>query len=470
MSIGLRVVTPPLQEAPVGSMPIEPERSVLGVIRHGCLSAFCLLATGWLTADDMAHGQVSQAPRGAEVDVRPLAVGVEEAFPALRINRPVLVTNAGDESGRLFVADQHGVIHVFANRPSVDRTTVFLDLRRRVLYDDDQDEQGLLGLAFHPDFKTNGRFFVYYTSAAEPHDSVISQFNLAQGQSDGADPQSETEILRVPQPYWNHNGGTLAFGPDGYLYIALGDGGKSRDPWNSGQDRRTLHGSILRIDVDRPGPVAPYRVPPDNPFARQGLGGKQAGARPEIWAYGLRNVWRMSFDRETKLLWAADNGEDRWEEIDLIQRGGNYGWNLREGRHKFGPNGSEARSDLIEPIWEYDHETGQSIIGGNVYYGRRVPDLRGSYIYGDYINGKIWALRYDHIRRKVIANRPIGGNELPIMTFGEDEEGEIYFTTMLGGGILYRFVTRKADTDNGDFNDEVSRESKFLSLIQRPAQ
>jgi glucose/arabinose dehydrogenase len=371
-----------------------------------------------------------------EVDQRPLQIRAEDAFPNLRITLPVVLNHAGDGSRRIFVGSQLGDIHVFPKDRDVEETQVFLDLRSKVVYNEIENEEGLLGLAFHPKYKENGQFFVYYTTTDAPHTSVISRFRVSATDPNRADPKSEEEILRIAQPYWNHNGGTLEFGPDGYLYIGLGDGGGTRDPHGHGQNLATLHGSILRIDIDRKSGDQNYAVPKDNPFV------DRPGARPEIWAYGLRNVWRMAFDRQTNLLWAADNGEDLWEEIDIITRGGNYGWNLREGRHKFGLQGSEARPDLIEPIWEYRHRAGtsNSIIGGCVYRGPRVKELQGAYLYGDYITGELWALRYDPRQGQVTENRSIQSSGLPVITFGQDEDGEVYVTTNLGGGIIYWFA------------------------------
>jgi glucose/arabinose dehydrogenase len=369
--------------------------------------------------------------RGDEVDQRPLSVGVEEAFPNIRVPRPVVLTHAGDGTNRLFVGSQFGQVHVLANDPQAEMTELYLDLSRKVKFNDFEDEEGFLGLAFHPRYKRNGYFFVYYTTVDAENTSVISRFRVSDTDPNRADPASEREILRIDQPYWNHNGGTLEFGPDGQLYIGLGDGGDTNDPHGHGQNLKSWHGSILRINVD--GEQATYTVPEDNPF----VGRKDA--RPEIWAYGFRNVWRLAFDDETGRLWAADNGENLWEEINLVRRGGNYGWNLREGRHKFFPHGSGPRDDLIEPIWEYHHKIGKSIIGGRVYRGRRVPSLHGAYLYGDYVSGDLWALWYDDQRKTVTANRELQGNGMPVITFGEDERGEVYFTTLMSGGVVYRF-------------------------------
>jgi glucose/arabinose dehydrogenase len=235
--------------------------------------------------------------------------------------------------------------------------------------------------------------------------------------------------------FWNHNGGTLCFGPDGYLYVALGDGGAAADPFNNAQDLGRVFGKVLRLDVDHKDPGKNYAIPRDNPF----LG--RPGARPEVWAYGLRNVWRMAFDRKTGDLWAGDVGQDLYEEIDLLIRGGNYGWRLREGLHPFVPQGSDRRPDLIDPIWEYRHDIGKCIIGGAVYRGRLLPELEGLYLYADYISNKLWALRYDRASRRVVANRSIRDPNVPVLSFGEDEQGEVYFLTFsVTGQGIYRFV------------------------------
>lgn len=386
-----------------------------------------------------------------QMDDRPLKVSVAPAFPQvkwpetvtgaemglLRDARPVLITGAGDGTSRIFVATEYGTVHCWKNSPSANKMTTFLDIHDRVQYDDKTNEEGFLGLAFHPKFKQNGEFFVYYSAKPtkeHPHLSVISRFHVSAADPKRADPASEEVVLKIPQPYWNHNGGTIVFGPDGYLYIGLGDGGLANDPHGNGQNLKTLLGSILRIDVDHKDAGRNYAIPKDNPFVDRG-----DGARGEIWAYGIRNVWRIAFDRETGELWAGDVGQDLWEEIDIITRGGNYGWNLREGKHKFGPNGSEPRPELIEPIWDYNHSVGKSITGGNVYRGTMVPELKGSYLYADYVTGQIWALRYDAKSKLVVANRTIRAKGEPILSFGEDDDGETYFLTQSGG--IFKFVS-----------------------------
>ncbi len=348
--------------------------------------------------------------------------------------RPIILTHANDGSSRLFMATQQGVIHVFENQPNVKQSKVFLDLSDKVTYKDNQNEEGLLGLAFHPKYKENGQFFIYYSTKEEPQMSVISRFKVSADDPNRADPKFEEEIMRIKQPFWNHNGGTIAFGPDGYLYVGLGDGGAANDPYKNGQNLGTLLGSILRIDIDRKSPGLAYAIPSDNPFVGRD------GARGEIWAYGLRNVWRLSFDSKTGVLWAADVGQNLWEEINLIVKGGNYGWNLREGMHPFGAEGSGPREDLIDPIWEYDHQLGKSITGGFVYRGKKLPELVGSYVYADYVTGKIWALKYDFEKKQVVSNLAIPTDGFPIISFGEDEQGEIYFLIVSNDGRgIYRF-------------------------------
>ena len=363
-------------------------------------------------------------------------VEIVQAFPELRIARPIVVTHANDGSNRLFVASQIGKIYCFENKADVAEPNLYLDIEESVRYIDKENEEGLLGFAIHPDYKKNGQFFLFYTTTDEPHVSVISRFNVSSTDPSKADPDSEVELMRIPQPFWNHNGGTLAFGHDGYLYIALGDGGKANDPFKNGQNLATLNGSILRIDVDKKSKDHNYAIPADNPF----VGLKEA--RPEIYAYGFRNVWRLSFDRETGALYAADVGQNIWEEINIVVKGGNYGWNLREAKHKFGDNGSEASDKLIDPIFEYHHDVGKSITGGHVYRGSAVPSLKGMYMYADYVSGKVWALEHTP-SGKILGNHEIKSMNLPIITFGEDEQGEVYLTTQLGGGIIYKFATAK---------------------------
>ncbi len=246
-------------------------------------------------------------------------MSVEVAFPNISFNRMVFLTHAGDGSGSLFLVLQEGQIIVFQNNDDVESLTVFLDIRDRV--DDSENEEGLLGLAFDPHYESNGYFYVHYT-ASSPSRSIISRFSVTVDDQQKADIESELVILQINQPFDNHNGGHIAFGPDGYLYIGLGDGGNGGDPHGNGQNNETLLGTILRIDVSDSSEQKKYGIPPDNPFA--GL----KYEKNEIWAYGLRNPWRFSFDEETGLLWVGDVGQNKFEEIDIVEKGGNYGWNM----------------------------------------------------------------------------------------------------------------------------------------------
>ena len=345
------------------------------------------------------------------------SIDVEVAFPNLSFERMVFLTHAGDDTNRLFLVLQPGRIMVFPNQSDVSRAEVFLDIRDRV--NDRGNEEGLLGLAFDPRFAENGYFYVYY-SASNPRRSVLSRFSVSEEQANQADPDSERVVLEVPQPHSNHNGGAIHFGVDGYLYVALGDGGSAGDPQGNGQDPGTLLGSILRIDPAAPSGYGNYSVPRDNPFV--GV----SGFRDEIWAFGFRNPWRFSFNRETGDLWAGDVGQRGYEEIDLVKRGLNYGWNVMEGFHCYPPSVSSCRQDGLEPpLAEYPLTSGNcAVTGGHVYRGSRVPLLQGAYLYGDFCSGRIWGLVYDG--HEVSDTQLLLDSSLEISSFGEDEAGELY--------------------------------------------
>ena len=359
----------------------------------------------------------------------PASTGVAFPLETLRLE-PMLAGMEFDSptnlvqyaAGLVLVAEQDGRIMAF-NETTLQQEhifyTDFLDIRDRV--NDRSWEEGLLGVALSP--HNERHLFVYY-SAANPRRSVISRFsgNLS------ADPDSELVILEVEQPYPNHNGGQLAFGPDGYLYVGLGDGGSAGDPQRNGQDTSTLLGTILRIDVSSATAAQPYVIPPDNPFA-DGRDG-----RPEIWAYGLRNPWRFSFDRDTDELWAGDVGQNRWEEIDIIQRGSNYGWNAMEGNHCFRPPSGCESEDFIPPVWEYSLDGDAcSVIGGYVYRGAVIPWLTGVYVYGDFCTGEIFGLRYSN--GQVVEHKKLADTGLRIASFGQDNGGELYLLSQ-GKGIF----------------------------------
>ncbi len=328
-----------------------------------------------------------------------------------RFSQPVGLFHAGDGSGRLFIVEQEGVIRMWKE----GKISTFLDVRDRVT---SGGETGLLGLAFHPKFAQNGRFFVNYTSKTGGLHTVISEWRIDRA-SGKVDRKSERILLTIPQPYANHNGGQIAFGLDGYLYIGMGDGGSANDPHGHGQNRATLLGKMLRIDVDRQDQGKPYGIPPDNPFV-----GRPKSA-PEIWALGLRNPWRFSFDRASGILYAGDVGQGAREEIDVIRKGENYGWKVMEGTICTPGVGKKCdRQGLTPPIFDYPRSEGTVVIGGYVYRGKAIPMLFGQYIYGDFGNGKIWALQYDGQQVRGWFHLLSTGRN--ISAFGEDEAGEIY--------------------------------------------
>jgi glucose/arabinose dehydrogenase len=352
---------------------------------------------------------------------------VERVFPDLSFQEPTNLVQPGGTSDLIFVTEQRGIIYAFSSS-NPQQADMFLDITDRV--NRGGNEEGLLGLAFDPAYQENGYSYVYY-SADNPRRSVLSRFSLDQENTDVADPESEVVIMEVAEPYSNHNGGQLVFGPDGYLYIGLGDGGSEGDPQGNGQNLGTLLGSILRIDVSGLSAPGDYEIPVDNPFV------DTAGARAEIWAFGLRNPWRFSFDSETGLLWVGDVGQSSWEEIDIIAKGANCGWNMMEGLHCYSPASGCNQSGLTLPIAEYDHSQGRcAVTGGYVYRGDQIPSLQGHYIYGDYCSGDIWALAYDG--NVVTGNMLLTESGLSITSFGEDRAGNLYIVDRVGG--IYTLV------------------------------
>lgn len=337
---------------------------------------------------------------------------------------PVYLTNAGDGSERVFIVEKGGII--YALNQNFESPLKFLDITDRVR--SNESERGLLSVAFHPKFKSEGRFFVYYTD--KKGRVIISEFNIDQ-ESNLADKNSEKVLLKIEQPYSNHNGGQLDFGPDGYLYIGTGDGGAGGDPYYHGQNLNTLLGKILRLDVDD---KKPYGIPGTNPFVKK-------SAKPEIWSYGLRNPWRFSFDRNTGDLYIADVGQNRWEEIDFqpaSSKGGeNYGWNIFEGFNTFKASENSDLSKLTMPILEYSHDQGCSVTGGYVYRGSKFKKLDGTYLYADFCSGKIWGLK----RKGSEWNyAELLDSDLYISSFGIDESGEIYLMDFRSGNI-YQIIS-----------------------------
>lgn len=428
------------------------------VRRFSCILLFGLVACGSQmtsvptpvapTATSQAvPPTVAPAPEAAETSSVATAVAPGETTPAVAettvagqgsftlevqpvvtdLDRPVHVTHAGDGSGRLFVVEKAGTIRIVADNAT--RPQPFLDIT--TLVGSSGSEQGLLSVAFHPDYGSSGRFFVNYTD--KNGDTVIAGYQVS-SEPDVADPASGVTLLTIEQPYPNHNGGQVAFGSDGLLYIGMGDGGSGGDPQGNGQDKSALLGKMLRIDVNAQG-EQPYGIPADNPYVQD------ADARPEIWAIGLRNPWRFSFDRETGDLFIADVGQGEYEEIHFqpatAGSGKNFGWNTMEGTHCFSPRSECDQQGLELPVAEYDHSQGCSVTGGIRYRGAAVPAFGSTYFYGDFCSGRIWGL-----------NEEAGGawrsTELlesgrSISSFGEDEAGEIYLTDLSDGG-LYRLV------------------------------
>jgi glucose/arabinose dehydrogenase len=347
------------------------------------------------------------------------------AFPSLTFSSPVDIQNAGDGSNRLFVVEQTGLIKVFKNDSATATSSVFLDIQQKVT---SGGERGLLGLAFHPDFKTNGFFYVNYTQG-NPLKTVIARYKTTDLATTKADPASETILMTFSQPYDNHNGGSLQFGKDGYLYIATGDGGSGGDPLNNAQNRKSYLGKILRINVNSTD-KGNYGIPSDNPYITS-----TEGFYPEIFAYGLRNPWKISFDKETGLLLAADVGQNAREEIDVISQDGNYGWPAKEGVNCFRPSSNCNSSDLTDPILDYAQSDGdKSITGGYIYRGKKVKSLIGKYLYADFVSGRIWSLAIEN--SKAGANTLLFEKNGAVSTFGMDEAGEVYFANYSNGKIM----------------------------------
>jgi glucose/arabinose dehydrogenase len=349
-----------------------------------------------------------------------------------------------DQSGRLFICEQEGRIRII--KKGVLLTTPFLDIKADVLKREGSDERGLLGLAFHPNYAKNHKYYIYYSSRIPKtpgvdHHSIVKEFTGSAQNPDITDQKSGKVVLEFNEPESNHNGGDIKFGSDGYLYIAVGDGGGGDDRHGdigNGQNLNTLLGKILRIDVN----TAPYVVPKDNPFVGQ------ENARPEIYAYGLRNPWRISFDKANGRLFAGDVGQNAWEEVDIITKGGNYGWRVREGLHENGKYKNDpAPKNPIEPITDYAHKEGISITGGFVYRGKQIPALVGKYVFADWM-GPIWTLtdtkKPQWLREKLSISKDAGYWQ--ITSFGEDQAGELYLVTAMlesGKAALYKIVADK---------------------------
>lgn len=368
------------------------------------------------------------APEEPEPPTQEFSYELVNAYPSLTFTLPVdfQVAPGGDDS--VYVVEKGGRILTFPNRSNVTSSEVFLDITAKV--DSQSNEKGLLGLAFHPSYEENGYLYVNYTNRTN---TVIARYENTGDDVLAADPEIEQVLLTFPQPYANHNGGQLAFGPDGYLYISVGDGGGAGDPQGNAQDLTKIYGKLLRIDVDSTTSGKPYGIPDDNPFAAG-----TDGALPEIYAYGLRNPWRFSFDNDRDLLFAADVGQNQIEEIDVVENGGNYGWNIMEGTAEYRPAAGVDSNSLIPPVYEYQHPLGKSVTGGYVYRGAITPSLSGAYVYGDFVSGKIWALWMDDARN--VLNKELLSTGLNISSFGVDPEDELVILDYQGG--IYRIVEK----------------------------
>ncbi len=370
---------------------------------------------------DVVKDENSQQDDSTEINDS--GVELDIAFPEIEVSNLIYLTTPNDESGRIFVATREGII--FYIEKDSNNISLFIDIREKI----DQEltgERGLLGFTFDQNYIDNGYFYIYYIDF--DGNSVISRFKDTKNIESIFN--TELKILQVDQPYSNHNGGSILIGPDGYLYIALGDGGSGGDPFLNGQNGNTLLGSILRIDVGRTSEDNRYQIPNDNPFI------DNDNFKDEVWAYGLRNPWRMSFDMKTGKLFVGDVGQDNFEEINIIEKGGNYGWNIMEGNSCFN-NEICNKENLIMPIIEYSHSEGCSVTGGYVYHGR-IESLKNKYIFSDFCSGNIWTI--DLSNNEYEKERLLKG-PFQISSLGQDENGEVYILSF--DGRIYTFYEKE---------------------------
>jgi hypothetical protein len=351
------------------------------------------------------------------------------AFPNLGFSAPLFLTHSNDGTNRIFVVQQNGRIMVFPNDSAVTSANRFTFLNITGKLSSTGGEEGLLGLAFHPDYATNGYFYVNYT-APTPLRTVVARYSVLPGDPNKADSLSELKIIEINQPYSNHNGGMILFGTDGYLYIGMGDGGSGGDPQGNGQNLQSLLGKILRINVDTTVGTNNYGIPPGNPFA-----GNPTAGREEIFAWGMRNPWRFSQDPVTGYIFAGDVGQNAWEEVDRIEVGRNYGWRCYEGDSPYNTGGCGPSSNYTFPLKAYSNPTlGRSVTGGYVYRGYRRPDLVGAYIYADYSSGRIWQFRYNGAP-PITSDSLLLDASFTISSFGVDQNNELYICSYSGGSI-----------------------------------
>lgn len=367
-----------------------------------------------------------------------------QAFPNVTFTSPIFLTHSNDGTNRIFVVQQNGIIKVFPNDTNVTSANVktFLDISNKI--SSSTGEEGLLGLAFHPNYLSNGYFYINYTAPGPLH-TVVARFKVSSGNPNKADSLSEYQILQVTQPFSNHNGGNLMFGLEGYLYIALGDGGSGGDPNNNAQNTHVLLGKILRININDTTLTARYTIPNTNPFYNDTTSG-----RGEIFCWGMRNPWRFSQDAVTGVIYCGDVGQNVWEEIDILQPGKNYGWRVLEGNSCYNPPTNCDTTGKTMPIKVYSHTSGAcSVTGGYVYRGSRRPELQGAYIYGDYCNGRVWMLRYNN--GNVTSDSLLTTLPTSLSSFGVDQSNELYITGYSNGKI-YRFNKSSATGFNNNMN------------------
>lgn len=376
---------------------------------------------GGLAALALNSAVLAQDTPVTQRDAAPDPTAVQLVEVATGFNRPLFATHAGDASGRLFIVEQGGLIHILQDGAVLE--TPFLDVAGLLssdVFGGGYSERGLLGLAFHPDYETNGQFYIYYTD--RDGNSVLAAYSVS-SDPNVADPNSARIVLTQDQPYPNHNGGHLSFGPDGYLYVAFGDGGAAGDPENRAQDPSTWLGKLVRIDVN----TEPYAVPEDNPFVGS------SDTLPEIWALGLRNPWRFSFDAATGDLYVADVGQNAYEEVNFEPAGSgggmNYGWKLFEATHLY--SGQPDPANFLMPFYEYSHRFGISVSGGYVYRGETLPDLQGVYFFGDFGSGNIWASYRDSSDTWQTIEF-LTNTGLSVSSFGQDEANELYVVDYSG--------------------------------------
>ncbi len=367
----------------------------------------------------------------------------EPIHTSLEFNEPVQVVFDGTTEAYLYVVEKEGIVRRVSTNKEEQNQPIFLDMCDRVAVH--HSEEGLLSVAFHPNYENNKEIYVWYT-AQEPRRCVLSKFTNMDLETP-IDTSTEEVLLEVPQPWGNHNGGTVMFGKDGHLYVGIGDGGASNDPHENGQNKMTLLASIIRIDPNNKANGKNYSIPPDNPFVGD------ESARPEIWAIGLRNPWRMSFDKETGELWVGDVGQNKWEEVDIVHKGQNYGWNAREGFHSFMKNKTENTTS--DPVYEYGRRQGGSITGGFVYRGTLLPELSGKYIFSDYLSRRVWALSPPTgENKKYTAAKIAKGSPLAISSFGETPSGEIlacgFESPYSRAGKIYQLVPTGTPSSSTD--------------------